>query len=72
MDDIDLIDSCLAHLHVQDASNIESIRQKCHRCCDWQRAITWVARAKQAFFAPLAVRVHTGCSAFRFTRQQNR
>ena len=38
MDDINLIDSCLAHLSLQYASNVELIRQKWHWCCDWQRA----------------------------------
>ena len=38
MKDINLIDSCQAHLPVQYASNIQLIRQKWHWCSDWQRA----------------------------------
>ena len=38
MNDINLIDSCQAHLPVQYTSNIIFIRQKWHWCCDWQRA----------------------------------
>ena len=38
MNDINLIDSCQAHLPVQYTSNIKFIRQKWHWCYDWQRA----------------------------------
>ena len=40
MKDMNLIDCCQAHLTVQYASNIEFICQKCHWCCDRQRATT--------------------------------
>ena len=38
MNNINLIDSCKAHLPMQNTSKIEFIRQKWHLCCDWQRA----------------------------------
>ena len=38
MKDVNLIDSCQAHLPAQCALNIKFIRQKWHWYCDWQRA----------------------------------
>ena len=38
MKDINMTDSYQAHLPVLFTLNIESIRQKWHCCCDWQRA----------------------------------
>ena len=58
--------SCQTHLPVQYASNIELIRKKWHWCCDWQRATSESHVQKSPLFAPLAVRVHAGCSAFPF------
>ena len=62
MNDINLIDSCQAHLPVQYASNIEFICQ----LVLWLTASHTVSRTyKTSFlFAPLAVRVHYGCFAF--------
>ena len=54
-----LIGSWQADLPVQHTSNTELIRQKLHWCCVWQRATNLL-------FAPLAVRVQVGCSAFPF------
>ena len=62
MNDINLIDNCQAHLPVQYASNIKFICQKCHWCCDHLSCTCKTS----LLFAPLAVRVHTGCSAFPF------
>ena len=45
MNDINLIESCKAHLPVQYASNSLIISQKWHWFCDWQSA----TRAKQAY-----------------------
>ena len=62
-----LIDSGQVHLPVQYASNIELIRKKWNWCCDWQRATPETHLLnKVLMFAPLAVRVHTGWSAFPF------
>ena len=66
MNDIHLTGSCQAHSPVQYASNIESIRQKWHWCCDWQRATPESYVQTSLLFAQLAVRVNTGCSAFPF------
>ena len=38
MKDLNLINSCQAHLPMQYAPNIGFIRQKWHICCDWQLA----------------------------------
>ena len=66
-----LIDSCQAHLHVQYASNIELIRQKWYWCCDWQRATPEFHVQNNLLFAPLAVYVQAGCSAFPFYTPTN-
>ena len=62
MNNINLIDSCPIHLPMQYASNFEFARSVvidsephlCHTC------------KASLLFAPVAVRVHTGCSAFPF------
>ena len=60
MNDINLIDSYQAHLPVQYASNIKFIRQM------WHDSELHPSRTSKTshLFAPLAVRVHTGCSTF--------
>ena len=66
MKDINLIDSCQAHLPVQYASKSNSfarsdtdvvIDSEPHSSCTCKTSL---------LFAPLAVRVHTGCSALLF------
>ena len=59
-----LIDSCQAHLPVQYTSNIEFIRQKCV-LIDSEPHLSRMCKAN-LLFAPLAVRVQAGCSAFPF------
>ena len=66
MNYVDLIDSCQAHLPLQYAWNIDLIPQKRYWCCDWQRATPQSHMQNKPLFAPLAVRVQGGCSAFPF------
>ena len=67
MKDINLTDSCQAHLPVQYASNIEFIHKKCTGfMIDSESHLSGMC-ITSFLFVPLAVRVHTGCSAFPFS-----
>ena len=62
MKDINLIDSCQAHLPVQYASNIDFTRNDTGVVIDSKPNLSCMCKTS-LLFAPLAVHVHTGCSA---------
>ena len=64
MKDINLIDSCQAHLPVQYALNIEFICKKCHKCCDLQRATPDLLVQNEPLVCSIGCPGQTGCSAF--------
>ena len=61
MNDTDMIDSCQAHLPVQQALNIELTGV----VIDSEPHLSYMCKTS-LLFAPLAVSVHSGCSAFLF------
>ena len=66
MNDINLIDSCQAHLPVQYASISNSyVRSDTGVVIDRESHLSRTCKTS-FLFAPLAVRVHTGCFAFPF------
>ena len=76
MNNMNLIDSCQAHMTVQYTSNIELIRRKWQSCRDWQRA-TQETHVQNAYVQNKRFACSIGSSwlfhfNFRFTLRQNR
>ena len=70
MNDTNMIDSCQAHLPMLRTSN-SFARRDTSIVIDSELHLSRTCKTS-LLFAPLAVRVHTGCSAFPFTLRENR
>ena len=71
MEDMDMIDSCQAHLFVQLASNSEYIRQKWHWWGNWQQVTPDLQVQNKLLVCSNGCRVHTACSIFPFNTPTN-